>query len=202
MKVCLYLSGSSFTAEQMMSSDVPNDNETETIPSGIISAKNTEGKKTPPENGQCSFKITLRSQNATVMRTNFHGLAIDNALVCLDFDKLLCSVCFDTKLQHNRKLCFHDRIILGIIAVVLGFVKQALDCEYVPRLLGSYFKEKGIQFGAEHLFHFLTRHVAFIQSCCKGKDFFITSKSLPENYRANSLFTLWTVLMLTSQMFC
>ena len=110
------------------------------------------------------------------MRTNFHGLAIDSALVRLDLDKHLCSVCFDTKLQHNRKLCFHDRIILGIIAVVLGFVKQALDCEYVPRLLGSYFKEKGIQFGAEHLFHFLTRHVAFIQSCCKGKDFFCTSK--------------------------
>ena len=51
---------------------------------------NTEGKETPPENGHCSFKITLRSQNATVMRTNFHGLAIDNALVRLDFDKLLC----------------------------------------------------------------------------------------------------------------
>ena len=95
------------TAEQMMSSDVPNDNETETIPSGIISAMNTEGKETPPENGHCSFKITLRSQNATVMRTNFHGLAIDNALVRLDFDKFLCSVCFDTKLQHNRKSCFH-----------------------------------------------------------------------------------------------
>ena len=126
------------------------------------------------------------------MRTNFHGLAIDSALVRLDLDKLLCSVCFDTKLQHNRKLCFHDWIILGIIAVVLGFVKQALDCEYVPRLLGSYFKEKGIQFGAEHLFHFLTRHVAFIQSCRKGKDFFFTSKSLPENYRANSRLTRWT----------
>ena len=90
-----------------MSSDIPNDNETETIPSGIISAMNTEGKETPPENGHCSFKITLRSQNATVMRTNFHGLAIDNALVCLDFDKLLCSVCFDTKLQQNGQLFFH-----------------------------------------------------------------------------------------------
>ena len=69
---------------------------------------NTEGKETPPENGHRSFKITLRSQNATVMRTNFHGLAIGNALVRLDFDKLLCSVHFDTKLQQNRKLCFHD----------------------------------------------------------------------------------------------
>ena len=83
-------------------------NETETTPSGIISAKNTEGKKTPPENGQCSFKITLRSQNATVMRTNFHGLAIDSTLVRLDLDKLLCSVHFDTKLQQNGKLFFHD----------------------------------------------------------------------------------------------
>ena len=90
-----------------MSSDVPNDNETETIPSGIISAMNTEGKKTPSENGHCSFEITLRSQNATVMRANFHGLAIDSTLVRLDFDKLLCSVCFDTELQHNRKSCFH-----------------------------------------------------------------------------------------------
>ena len=35
----------------------------------------------------------------------------------------------------------------------------------------------------------------------KGKDFFITSKSLPENYRTNTLLTLWTVLMLTSQSF-
>ena len=69
--------------------------------------RNTEGKKTPPENGQCSFKITLRSQNATVMRTNFHGLAIDSTLVRLDLDKLLCSVHFDTKLQQNGKLFFH-----------------------------------------------------------------------------------------------
>ena len=82
---------------------------------------------------------------------------------------------------------------------MLGFVKQALDLKVRPSALGSYFKEKGIQFGAEHLFRFLTRHVAFIQVWRKGKDFFITSKSLPENYRANSLFTLWTVLMLTSQ---
>ena len=103
---------------------------------------NTEGKETPPENGHCSFKITLRSQNATVMRTNFHGLAIDNALVRLDFDKFLCSVCFDTKLQHNRKSCFHTWINLGIIAVLLGFVKQALDLKVRPSALGSYFKEK------------------------------------------------------------
>ena len=65
------------------------------------------GEEDTAENGHCSFKITLRSQNATVMRTNFHGLAIYSALVRLDLDKLLCSVCFDTKLQHNRKLCFH-----------------------------------------------------------------------------------------------
>ena len=39
-----------------------------------------------------------------------------------------------------------------------------------------------------------------ISICCrKGKDFFITSKSLSENYMANTLFTLWTVLMLMSQ---
>ena len=118
---------------------------------------NTEGKETPPENGHCSFKITLRSQNATVMRTNFHGLAIDNALVRLDFDKFLCSVCFDTKLQHNRKSCFHTWINLGIIAVLLGFVKQALDLKVRPSALGSYSKEKGIQFGAEHLIRFSTK---------------------------------------------
>ena len=139
---------------------------------------NTEGKETPSENGQCSFLITLRSQNATVMRTNFHGLAIDNALVCLDFDKLLCSVCFDTKLQHNRKSCFHTWINLGLIAVLLGFVKQALDLKVRPSALGSYFKEKGIQFGAEHLFRFLTRHVAFIQVRRKGKDFSFPTKYL------------------------
>ena len=40
-----------------------------------------------------------------------------------------------------------------------------------------------------------------IRQQCKGKDFLITSKSLPENYSANSLLTLWTVLMLTSQSF-
>ena len=68
-----------------------------------------------------------------------------------------------------------------------------------PSALGAYFKEKGIQFGAEHLIRFSTRHVAFIQSCRKGKDFFITSKSLSENYMAKTLFTLWTVLMLMSQ---
>ena len=139
---------------------------------------NTEGKETPPENGHCSFKITLCSQNATVMRTNFHGLAIDYALVRLDFDKFLCSVCFDTKLQHNRKSCFHTWINLGIIAVLLGFVKQALDLKVRPSALGSYFKEKGIQFGAEHLFRFLTRHVAFIQVCRKGKDFSFFTKLL------------------------
>jgi len=42
------------------------------------------------------------------MRTNFHGLAIDSARVRLDLDKILCSVHFDTKLQQNGKLFFHD----------------------------------------------------------------------------------------------
>ena len=45
--------------------------------------------------------------------------------------------------------------------------------------LGSYFKEKGIQFGAEHLIRFSTRHVAFIQSWHEGKENFIITKSSP-----------------------
>ena len=72
---------------------------------------------------------------------------------------------------------------------------------YVPRLLclTSFKKEKAFSRGwipnplSQQAFR-------LISICCrKGKDFFITSKSLSENYMANTLFTLWTVLMLMSQ---
>ena len=140
---------------------------------------NTEGKETPSENGQCSFLITLRSQNATVMRTNFHGLAIDNALVRLDFDKFLCSVCFDTKLQHNRKSCFHTWINLGIIAVLLGFVKQALDLRVRPSALRSYFNRKRHSVWGWIPISFLNKAIALVQSWHKGKDYFLPTKSFP-----------------------
>ena len=103
--------------------------------------KITEGKKTPSENGHCSFKITLRSPNATVIRTNFHGLAIDSTLVCLDFDKLLCSVCFDTKFQQNGKLFFHVSYI-GVSADWLRICKNASVLRVRPSALMSYFNWK------------------------------------------------------------
>ena len=67
---------------------------------------NTEGKKTAKKRAS-SVTFYLRTPNASVMRTNFHCLAIDNSLVRLDFDKFLSSVHFDTKFQQNRKLFFH-----------------------------------------------------------------------------------------------
>ena len=73
--------------------------------------------------------------------------------------------------------------------------------EYVPRLKLTAICLKNKRYselGAEYLLISLD-NAALIQSCRKGKDFFVTSKSLPENYRANTLFTLWTVLMLMSQ---
>ena len=65
-----------------------------------------EGKKTAKKRAS-SVTFYLRTPNASVMRTNFHCLAIDNSLVRLDFDKFLSSVHFDTKFQQNRKLFFH-----------------------------------------------------------------------------------------------
>ena len=55
----------------------------------------------------------------------------------------------------------------------------------LPSALGPYFKEKGIQFGAEYLFRFLNQPFGY-NSRRKGKDFFITSKSISENYRDQS----------------
>ena len=72
-----------------------------------VSVQNTEGKKTAIKRAS-SVVNYLRTPNASVMRTDFHGLAIDNSRMRLDFDKLLSSVHFDTKLQQNRKPCFHD----------------------------------------------------------------------------------------------
>ena len=84
----------------------PN-NETETMYCYIVSVQNTEGKKTAIKRAS-SVTYYLRTPNASVMRTDFHGLAIDNPRMRLDLDKLLSSVHFDTKLQQNRKPCFHD----------------------------------------------------------------------------------------------
>ena len=72
-----------------------------------VSVQNTEGKKTAIKHAS-SVTYYLRTPNASVMRTDFHGLAIDNPHMRLDLDKLLSSVHFDTKLQQNRKPCFHD----------------------------------------------------------------------------------------------
>ena len=131
------------------------------------------------------------------MRTNFHGLAIDNALVRLDLDKLFCSVHFDTKLQQNGKLFFHVSYN-GVSADWLRICKNDSVLRVRPSALVSFLTEKGIQFGAEYLIRFLNQPFGY-NSRHKGKDFFITAKSLPENYRTNTLLTLWTVLMLTSQ---
>ena len=73
----------------------------------IVSVQNTEGKKTAIKRAS-SVTYYLRTPNASVMRTDFHGLAIYNSRMRLDLDKLLSSVHFDTKLQRNRKSCFHD----------------------------------------------------------------------------------------------
>lgn len=118
------------------------------------------------------------------MRTNFHGLAIDSTLVRLDFDKLLCSVHFDTKLQQNGKLFFHVSYI-GVSADWLRICKNASVLRVRPSALGPYFKEKGIQFGAEYLIRFLNQPFGY-NSRSKGKDFFNTSKSISENYREQS----------------
>ena len=72
-----------------------------------VSVQNTEGKKNAIKRTS-SVTYYLRTPNASVMRTDFHGLAIDNPRMRLDLDKLLSSVHFDTKLQQNRNPCFHD----------------------------------------------------------------------------------------------
>ena len=78
----------------------PN-NETETMHHCTVSVQNTEGKKTAIKRAS-SVTYYLRTPNASVMRTDFHGLAIDNSRMRLDLDKLLSSVHFNTKLQQNR----------------------------------------------------------------------------------------------------
>ena len=65
---------------------------------------------------------------------------------------------------------------MGFIAVLLGFVKQALDLKVRPSALGSYSKEKGIQFGAEHLIRFSTKLSLSLNHGAKVRIF-----SLPPN---------------------
>ena len=72
-----------------------------------VSVQNTEGKKTAIKRASSVINY-LRTPNASVMRTDFHCLTIDNPRMRLDLDKFLSSVHFDTKLQQNRKPCFHD----------------------------------------------------------------------------------------------
>lgn len=105
----------------------PN-NETETMHHCTVSVQNTEGKKTAIKRAS-SVTYYLRTPNASVMRTDFHCLAIDNPRMRLDLDKLLSSVHFNTKLQQNRKPCFHDWTVLGNIAFLLRICKTSFGFE-------------------------------------------------------------------------
>ena len=83
--------------------------ETETMPSGIASAMNTEGKKHRKEAVLRQLPIGL-SLNSTVVRTDFHYLAIGNTFVRLYLDNLL-STDFNMKFQRNPKCFFHCKMV-------------------------------------------------------------------------------------------
>ena len=52
---------------------------------------------------------------------------------------------------------FMIKLFWATLPLCWEFVKQALDLKVRPSALGSYSKEKGIQFGAEHLIRFSTK---------------------------------------------
>ena len=70
---------------------------------------NTEGKKHRKEAVFRQLSIGL-SLNSTVVRTDFHYLAIGNTFVRLDLDNLLCTG-FNMKFQRNPKCFFHCKMV-------------------------------------------------------------------------------------------
>lgn len=153
----------------------PN-NETETMHHCTVSVQNTEGKKTAIKRAS-SVTYYLRTPNASVIRTDFHCLAIDNPRMRLDLDKLLSSVHFNTKLQQNRKPCFHDWTVLGNIAFLLRICKTSLDLRVRPSALRSYFNRKRHSVWGWIPISFLNKAIALVQSWHKGKDFSFPAKS-------------------------
>ena len=94
-----------------------------------VSVQNTEGKKTAIKRAS-SVTYYLRTPNASVMRTDFHCLAIDNPRMRLDLDKLLSSVHFNTKLQQNRKpSSVYQHLVLCRDLLCVSFL-QILTCRH------------------------------------------------------------------------
>ena len=73
--------------------------ETETTPQRHHLCYKHRGEEAPPRSGHHPSAIGL-SLNSTIVRTDFHCLAIYNALMRLDFDKLGSSD-FNMKLHCN-----------------------------------------------------------------------------------------------------
>ena len=74
----------------------------------VISAIKCRGEEAPPSRGLRHSAILL-SLNNSIVRTNFHCLAIYNALVRFDFDFDNLGCCdFNMKLHCNLELFFHN----------------------------------------------------------------------------------------------